>query len=84
MTTGYGRPDRQLGSRDFFSFVPALVIFISTLYAAFLLFFLSYFNRTVPMHKCSEEHSHMSSAFPIGILNGTCIFRKAMYSLLLP
>ena len=40
MTTGYGRPDRQLGRRDFFSFVPALLISIATLSACSLTLFL--------------------------------------------
>ena len=45
MTTGYGRPDRQLGRRNFFSFVPALLFSISTLYLlAFLLCFFFLFQ----------------------------------------
>ena len=35
---------------------------------------LSYFNRTVPMLKCSGEHSCMSPILSKAILNDTCIF----------
>ena len=68
--TGDGWPDKQLGRRDLFSFVPILLISIFTLSICILTIFLVLFQPyTVSMHKCTGEHSHLSSAFPIGILN---------------
>ena len=64
-----GRPELQLGRRDFFYFVHVVLLSIFTIFclASFSvsLPYLSYFNLTVPIHKCSVEHSCMSSTFSI-------------------
>ena len=59
----------------FLSFEPPVLFSIITL----LLFpsssaSLSYLMLAVPMRKCLEKHSCMSSLFPIAILNGTSFF----------
>ena len=69
----YGRPDKQLRRREFFSFLPVLLISIFTLSVCILTVSLPYFNRTVPMHKYSEEpgctlweeHSYQSPVNPV-------------------
>ena len=72
-----GRSDKQLGRRDFFSFMPALHISIFTLSACIhTIFFVLFQSFTVSIPKCMGEHSHLSSAFPIGILNILAFFAR--------
>ena len=77
---GNGRPKLPLDCRDFF-FVPAVLSSILALFFLLPRFHsLSYFILAVPMHKCSEEHSCMSSSFRIAILIGPGFFREAKWS----
>ena len=56
-------------------FVPALLLSIlKPLFLPSSSVSLSYFVLAVPMHKCLEKHSCMSSPCPIAILNGTFLF----------
>ena len=58
----------MIGRQDFFFFLlPALLV---SILMPLLLLSLFYFICAVPMHKCLEKHSCMSSPFPIAILNG--------------
>ena len=65
-------------------FVPALPLSIHILPFFRSYVSLSYFILAVPMRECLGKHSRMSSTFPIAILNGTCFFREAKWSLLRP
>ena len=66
MTTGYGRPDRQLGRRDFVSFVPALVIFISTLSACILTLFFSLIS--IVLFPCTSVRENTRTWVPHSLL----------------
>ena len=66
-----------IGRRDFFIFVPALLLSILT--PLFLLsssVSLSYFVLVVPMRDCLGKHSCMSSPCPIAIQKGTFLFSR--------
>ena len=67
----------MIGRRDFFFFLPALLLSILTpLFLPSSSVPLSYFILAVPMRECLGKHSCMSSPFPIAILNGTFFFRS--------
>ena len=66
-----------MGRRDFFFFVPDLLLSILTpLFLPSSSFSLSYFILAVPMRKCLGNHSCMSSPFLVAILNSTFLFHS--------
>ena len=67
----------MIGHRDFFFFVPALLLSILTpliLHSSSVS--LSYFILAVPMSECLGKHSCMSSQFLMAVLNGNFFFRS--------
>ena len=67
----------MIGRRDFFFFVPALLLSILTpLFLPSSSVSLSYFIFAVPKRECLGKHSYMSSPFPIAKLNG---YRSFVY-----
>ena len=80
----------MIGRRDFFFFVPILLLSILTpLFLPYLLRLFFYFVSFLLFNFFlffillkGVKHSCMSSTFPIAILNGTCFFRNAKWSFL--
>ena len=77
-------PGLQIGRRDFFFFVPAVLLFTFTLfYLPVSSVFLSNFNLSVPIRKYLAEHSLplatviISSTFSVALQNGTFFFHSS-------
>ena len=67
----------MIGPRNFFFFVPTLLLSILTsLFLPSSSVSLFYFILAVPMRECLGKRSCMSSSFPIAILNGTLFFSR--------